>query len=88
MSGWSFPKAGAAKSGMMMVIWLGSLLMQRSVNGFSGEIIAATAYANTVNAFFMSIFSAYATAAGIIAGQNKGKQIFRTSKAIISVCSV
>lgn len=69
-------KSGAAKSGMMMVIWLGSLLMQRSVNGFSGEIIAATAYANTVNAFFMSIFSAYATAAGIITGQNKGKQNF------------
>ncbi len=69
-------RSGAAKTGMMMVTWLGGLMMQRSVNSFSREIIAAKAYANTFNSFFISVFSAYATAAGIITGQNAGKQNF------------
>lgn len=74
---WELFQSGAAKSGMMMVIWLGALLMQRSVNGFSKELIAATAYANTVNSLFISVFSAYATAAGIITGQNEGMKNFK-----------
>ena len=59
-----------------MVSWVGGLLMQRSVNSFSREVIAGKTYANTFNSFFISVFSAYATAAGIITGQNAGKQNF------------
>lgn len=65
-------KNGIVKSGMMSIIGIGALFMQKAVNGLSTELIAANSYANTINSVIMEPLSAYATASGIITGQNEG----------------
>lgn len=70
-------KNGIVKSGMMIFIGIGSLVMQKAVNGLSTELIAADAYANTLNSVFLEPLSAYAVAAGIITGQNAGDHNLR-----------
>lgn len=64
--------SGAVKSGMMLTIGFGAVVMQKAVNKMPEGLIAANTYASVLAAFFVELFSAYATAAGIIAGQNKG----------------
>lgn len=65
-------KNGLVKSGMMLVIGWGSMMMQREINRLPGEVIAGDAYGDVINNFLMEPLCAYATAAGIITGQNEG----------------
>lgn len=65
-------KNGIVKSGMMILIGIGALYMQKAVNGLSVGMIAANSYASTLTSMFMQPLCAYATAAGIITGQNEG----------------
>ena len=67
-------KNGLVKSGMMVVIGWGSMMMQREINRLPEEIIAGDAYGDVINNFLMEPLCAYATAAGIITGQNEGKR--------------
>lgn len=67
-------KSGINKSGMMILIGLGTLSMQKAVNRLSSEIIAANAYVGTINGVLVELYYAYAVAAGVIAGQNTGRK--------------
>ena len=72
--------SGIAKSGMMILVGIGSIVMQRAINKMTSEQIAANTYASSVSTFFMYLISAYGTAAGIISGQNMGNRNLKNIK--------
>lgn len=72
--------SGAAKSSMMLVMGLGTLIMQRAINSLSPSEIAAYTYADTASGIALAVLSACATAAMIAAGQTSGRQNGRLLK--------
>lgn len=66
-------RSGVAKAGMMALVGVGVIAMQRGVNRFSDATVAAVTCAGTVNELAISVFSAYATASGILTGRSTGR---------------
>lgn len=63
-----------AKTGLMMLLWLGSFVFSREVNRLPQTVIAANAYVSAINDVCMEIVFAYGTAAMVAAGQNYGSK--------------
>lgn len=64
---------GISKSGMTVLVAVGTFFLQAALNTLSTETIAAFSYVNgTLNSFFMQPLAACGTAASAIAAQNAG----------------
>lgn len=64
---------GIAKSGMTVLVGIGTFYVQYALNTLPTETIAGYSYVNgTINGFFMQPLAACATAASVIAAQNAG----------------
>ncbi len=68
---------GCSKSFMMMIIGLGAFLFQRRINTLPEDILTGYSYGQVPVNFLMSSLGAFAVTAGLITGQNRGRDRIR-----------